>query len=217
MTNLESKPIGPGDYGSCPACNRQKTDKNWCSKCHPELLLNENPGWTSGYKDLDDFIKQTIRDARCSYGYLEWIPFENFKVIKEIGKGGFATAYLATRTNCLNVHFTWDVKKKKYFRENYKDYNIALKCFHNKKGIAEAILHEIKTHHGFMMRQENGFLHCYGISKNPKTNELIIVLDYAQEESDIYQEFKTADENITSEDDNKDEIEFMCKVAKIIS
>ncbi|CAG8615758.1 15570_t:CDS:2, partial [Dentiscutata heterogama] len=27
---------------------------------------------------------------------------------------------------------------------------------------------------------ENGFLHCYGISKNPETNEFIIVLDYAQ-------------------------------------
>lgn len=177
---LKSKQIGPGDYGFCLACNSQKTDKNWCPECHPKLLLKENPGWTSGYKDLDDFIIKIIKSALRSYDYLEWIPFENFKVIKKIGEGGFATAYLATRINCLKGHFTWDAEKKQYFRESYKDYDIALKCFHNREDVAEAFLNEIKTHHECMMRQENGFLQCYGISRNPETNEFVIVLDFAQ-------------------------------------
>jgi serine/threonine protein kinase len=31
-----------------------------------------------------------------------------------------------------------------------------------------------------MMHQESGFLQCYGISRNPETNEFITVLDYAK-------------------------------------
>ncbi|CAG8627999.1 3517_t:CDS:2 [Cetraspora pellucida] len=243
MTNLESKPIGPGDYGFCPACHKPKTDKNWCPECHSKLLLEENPGWTSGDEKLDNYIKKTIIDARRSYDYLEFIPFENFKDIEIIGKGGFATAFSAIRTNCLEGHFTWDVKENKYFRKSYCDYRIALKYFH--KIDAEAFLNEC------MMLQNDRFLQCYGISRNPKTNEFVIVLDYAQEgdlrhflkdnhnnlkwkdrlnfltkiakdlnllewydcvinqeDSNIYREFKIADESVSSDYENKDETEF---------
>jgi len=129
---------------------------------------------------LDDFIKKTIIDARRSYDYLEWIPFENFKDIKKIGRGGFATAYLATRTKCLTGHFVWDNKNNKYVRNNWRNYPVVLKAFHNKPDISKTFLNEIKTHHKCMMMQEDGFLQCYGISRNPETNEFITVLDYAK-------------------------------------
>ncbi|CAI2164299.1 11160_t:CDS:2 [Funneliformis geosporum] len=170
-----------GGYGLCPACGKQKTSINWCPPCHADLLLKEHSGWTSGDKNLDDFIKKTITDARRSYDYLEWIPFENFKVIKQIGRGGFATAFLANRTNCRTGHFEWDEKAKKYFRGKYKDYRVALKSFHNTPDIASTFLNEIKTHHKCMMLQEDEFLQCYGISRNPVTKEFITVLDYAQQ------------------------------------
>ncbi|CAG8651481.1 730_t:CDS:2 [Ambispora leptoticha] len=175
---IDQQKDGP-KYGLCPACGGPKTSSNWCPPCHSKLLLKENPGWTSGDKNLDDFIKQTIIDARRSYDYLEWIPYENFKNIKLIGRGGFATAYFATRTNCLKGHFTWDAKEKKYVREHFPDYDIALKCYHDRDNIAADFLNEVKTHHKCMMLQENGFLQCYGISKNPETGQFIIVLDYA--------------------------------------
>lgn len=164
-------------YGSCAACGGEMSSRNWCPTCHSRLLLEENKGWTSGDVDLDNFIKKTIIDAKRSYDYLEWIPFENFKDIKEIGQGGFATAYLATRTNCLEGHFEWDKKLNKYVRNTWHDYQVALKAFHNKPDISKTFLNEIKIHHQCMMKQENSFLQCYGISRNPKTKEFITVLD----------------------------------------
>ena len=32
----------------------------------------------------------------CSYPFLEWVPFDRFTDIKEVGEGGFAKVYSAT-------------------------------------------------------------------------------------------------------------------------
>ncbi|RGB29549.1 kinase-like domain-containing protein [Rhizophagus diaphanus] len=176
-----NKPTGQTkNYGLCPACGGPKTSSNWCPPCCSQLLLEDNLKNPSGDEDIDNFIRETITSARRSYDYLEFIPYENFKDIKKIGEGGFAVASLATRTNCLKGHFEWDEVAKKYVRHSYKDYRIALKSFRNRPNIAKEFLNEIKTHHKCMMLQEDEFLQCYGISRNPVTKEFIIVLDYAQ-------------------------------------
>ncbi|CAG8632546.1 11418_t:CDS:2 [Ambispora gerdemannii] len=81
---------------------------------------------------------------------------------------------------CPPCHFEWNNKDKKYFRESWKDYPIALKFFHNTPDIAATFLNEIKVHHKCMMQQGNGFLQCYGVSRHPVTMEFITVLDFAQ-------------------------------------
>jgi hypothetical protein len=55
-------------------------------------------GWTSGNNDVDKFIRDTIYDARndTSTKFLEWVPFDRFKDINQIGVGGFAKVYSAT-------------------------------------------------------------------------------------------------------------------------
>src|SRR3954452_8589310 len=131
------------DYGSCPACGGKMTSSNWCPPCHSKLLLEENKDWTSGDADLDNVIKKTIVDAKRSYDYLEWIPFENFKDIVKIGQGGFATAYKATRIKCLTGHFVWDEKKHKYVRNSAKEYRVVLKAFHNNPDIVKTFLNEV--------------------------------------------------------------------------
>src|SRR4051812_1991712 len=55
-------------------------------------------GWTSGNPDIDKFIKDTMY-ARHDYDrpiFLEWVPFDRFTDIKQIGEGGFAKVYSAT-------------------------------------------------------------------------------------------------------------------------
>ena len=42
---------------------------------------------SSGNHDIDELIKGTS---------LEWVPFDKFKDIKQIGEGGFAKVYSAT-------------------------------------------------------------------------------------------------------------------------
>ena len=78
-----------------------KNCKPWCKECVPSYLIE---GWTSGNSEIDHFIKDTIYNAKEYYddhikGYcalfLEWVPFDRFKVIKQIGEGGFSKVYSA--------------------------------------------------------------------------------------------------------------------------
>src|SRR4051794_16198456 len=63
----------------------------WCKECVPSYLIE---GWTSGNSEIDNFIKDTIYNAKSSL-FLEWVPFDRFEDIKEIGEGGFAKVYSA--------------------------------------------------------------------------------------------------------------------------
>ena len=77
--------------------------KSWCKECVPCNIIE---GWmTSGNNDIDEFIKDTIynakntyydRDTECYFPlFLEWVPFDKFTDIKQIGEGGFAKVYSA--------------------------------------------------------------------------------------------------------------------------
>src|SRR6185369_3280675 len=83
------------EYGECPKCNRYNTNCAWCQSCDPELLTK---GWTSGNETLDELIKSTQLKARAYHNadHLQWIPYGELEIIKEIGRGGFATVYKAT-------------------------------------------------------------------------------------------------------------------------
>ncbi|CAG8701787.1 4104_t:CDS:1, partial [Scutellospora calospora] len=68
-------------------------DQGWCKKC----TIN---GWTSGLHDLDKLIKKTQRKATSwTDNYLEWIDFDQFEDIKEIGEGAYSVIYEATWLN----------------------------------------------------------------------------------------------------------------------
>ncbi|EXX62506.1 uncharacterized protein OCT59_017739 [Rhizophagus irregularis] len=82
-------------HKNCSYCNKPFTEELWCKKCDPFRMIE---GWTSGNNDLDKFIKDTIYDAKnTKYNkFLEWVPFDKFKVVKQIGIGGFAKVFSAT-------------------------------------------------------------------------------------------------------------------------
>ncbi|RIA97745.1 hypothetical protein C1645_813615, partial [Glomus cerebriforme] len=76
-------------------------DKPWCKECVPRCIIE----WTSENYDIDEFIKDTIYNVKYYYYedgnnkypiFLEWVPFDRFEDIKQIGEGGFAKVYSAT-------------------------------------------------------------------------------------------------------------------------
>ncbi|GBC42988.2 kinase-like domain-containing protein [Rhizophagus irregularis DAOM 181602=DAOM 197198] len=131
----------------------------YCKKCN-NVYTNVDDQWQLEANGRLDVIS-------------EWIPYNQFLNIKEIGKGGFATIYSATwKGGPLN----YCVDKSKYTR--ILDKMVALKCLHNSQNITNEFLNEIKEYsidnHG------NNIVKIYGLSQNPDTKEFIIILDYAE-------------------------------------
>src|ERR1700722_18438653 len=79
-------------------CYDLDNDKPWCKECVPCCIIE---GWTSENTEIDEFIKDTIYNAKMDIYdryplFLEWVPFDRFEDIKQIGEGGFAKVYSAT-------------------------------------------------------------------------------------------------------------------------
>jgi hypothetical protein len=72
---------------------------------------------------------------------LEWIPYNRFDEIKEIGKNGSDTIYSAIwKDGPLFYNNQYD----KYTRDSYK--KVALKCLHNSQNIIEFAINEVKIY-----------------------------------------------------------------------
>jgi serine/threonine protein kinase len=68
----------------------------------------------------------------------EWILYDQFNEIKEIGKGGFAKIYSAIwKDGPLN----YDAKYEKYIRNPNK--KVALKCLENSQNLDYELLNEV--------------------------------------------------------------------------
>ena len=93
---------------------------------------------SSGDEKLDEIIRNTQLEAKGfdSHYYIEWIPYDDLKDIKEIGKGGFATVYRGEWTNGLR--FVQN-DKRYYYDSRY----VALKKFENSQNISEEFLKEV--------------------------------------------------------------------------
>src|ERR1051325_11112117 len=59
----------------------------WCKSCQINDLKTNFKYWTSGNEKIDDFI-QEIQSKINSYDDIvfEWIPYNQFNYVKEIGK-----------------------------------------------------------------------------------------------------------------------------------
>src|ERR1041385_3796489 len=78
------------NHRNCSYCNKPFSEDLWCKECDPFRMIE---GWTSGNPDIDKFIKDTIYNKKYRNGrylFLEWVPFDRFEDIKQIGEGGFA-------------------------------------------------------------------------------------------------------------------------------
>ncbi|RIA81712.1 kinase-like domain-containing protein [Glomus cerebriforme] len=107
----------------------------------------------------------------------EWIPYNQFNNIKEIGNGSFSIVYSAIwKDGPLRY------KVNKYVYERNSNCNVALKCLHNSQNITYEFLNEIKS---YSINDTINILQIYGISQNPDTKNYIMVTAYA-EDGDCY-------------------------------
>ncbi|GBC07877.1 hypothetical protein RclHR1_07750004 [Rhizophagus clarus] len=133
--------------------------------------------WMSGNKKIDDFIQEMQLNIN---GYsdivFEWIPYNQFCEIKEVGEGGFATVYSAIWKDgpllyleCQNGIYKRDSNKK-----------VALKCLDDSQNRINELLNEIKAYSTKALNYNSSILKVYGISQDTNTKNYIIVLHYAE-------------------------------------
>jgi serine/threonine protein kinase len=95
-------------------------------------------------KKINDLI-QEIRlsidhNSSDSNMIFEWIPFDQFNDIKEIGKGGFSTVYSAIWKNGL-LHYYKNKNNNEWKRE--PNTKVALKCLHNSHDSLDEFINEV--------------------------------------------------------------------------
>ena len=85
-------------YGLCSLCGQPKSYYDWCPPCDNQNLVENFSNWTSGNKEIDEFIQDTQRNAISYSTYLEWIPWKQFEEI-ELHKNYFDTRCIAKWIN----------------------------------------------------------------------------------------------------------------------
>ncbi|GES73297.1 kinase-like domain-containing protein [Rhizophagus clarus] len=159
----------------CKECGEEYADIEfeWCKLCSINYIKSNFTNWTSGNENIDNLIQEMQLRINDPLDLLfEWIPYDQFSNIKEIGRGGFATIYSAIWKDGPQYHDIYNTKE--WIRDPGK--NVALKCLRNSLNISPKFLNEIKA---YSIANSSKILNVYGISQKPDTKDYIMVLDYA--------------------------------------
>src|ERR1700722_10978655 len=125
----------------CKNCSEiyTNTKYKWCKQCQINNLKENFTNWTSKNEKIDDLIKEMQSKINSHLNIVfEWIPYNQFNYIKEIGKGGFATVYSAI---WKDGQLKYNVNGKKYNRIANK--KVALKCLNDSQNITDKFLNEV--------------------------------------------------------------------------
>ncbi len=134
----DSNPINTNRI-NCSYCSKPFFEELWCKDCD---LFRMIEGWTSGNLNIDKFIKDIIYNAGEDYeSLIEWVPFDRFTDIEQIGEGGFSKVYIAT----------WIDGKSKFIRQDDGSWKkrkprpmeVALKKLNGSQNISAEYLNEV--------------------------------------------------------------------------
>jgi hypothetical protein len=97
--------------------------------------------WSSGNEKIDEFIqgKQLkIKHQHYNDVVFEWIPYNQFNEIKEIGRNDLITVYSAIWKDGLLFYNNYYNKCIRYLNTK-----VALKCLHNSTNPIEFVINEV--------------------------------------------------------------------------
>ncbi|GBC54486.2 kinase-like domain-containing protein [Rhizophagus irregularis DAOM 181602=DAOM 197198] len=123
----------------------------------------------------DDVIKQIdhrywkMTEVQECYVQYEWIEYDKFEDVEYLAKGGFGTTFKAVWKDG-----PW---KTKYINDPWErkgETKVALKCLHNSQDIATDFLKEVESN--ILVYSSGWTVRCYGITKDPKTSNFIMVM-----------------------------------------
>ncbi|GES82220.1 kinase-like domain-containing protein [Rhizophagus clarus] len=160
------------DYGNCEECQKPNTGVKWCRSCNAKRLQSEFYKWTSENADIDNFIQQIQLKANSHKEVIEWIPFYRFKDVSYVKKGGFGTIFRSRWTD--GYIRQWDNKNNEWIR--YSEIDVALKSLDNS---AQNVMEFLQVVGNQLKFRDKWVIAIYGITKNPETNDYMMVMQYA--------------------------------------
>ncbi|GES92915.1 kinase-like domain-containing protein [Rhizophagus clarus] len=119
-------------------------------------------------------------DAKRYRDVLEWIEYDRFEDVKYLTKGGFGTTYKAIWKD--GDICSWDSTENKWKRGIFNEdhtIKVALKSMHNLQDITTEFLREFDSH-VVTSGKNGGMIRCYGITKNPKTKNFMMVMSFVE-------------------------------------
>ncbi|RHZ49332.1 hypothetical protein Glove_522g95 [Diversispora epigaea] len=154
-------------------CEECKQAGIWCKSCNAKRFREEFEKWTSGDTEIDEFIKEIQLKATKHEEVIEWIPFDRFEKVEYLDAGGFGTVYKAKWRDGYIV--SWDPKEKNWLRKSEWKYIClkSLNTFEHTRKFLQEIKNQLKFRGGWAIA-------AYGLTKNPTTNDYMIVMQYAQ-------------------------------------
>ena len=131
-------------YGLCKECSQPNTGNKynaypWCQSCNSKHFQQDFNKWTSGNKEIDEFIQNFQSNATYYKEVLEWIPYEKFSDIEYLAKGGFGTVHKAKWIDGIIEY--WNTSQNKWVR--FTNRNIVLKSLNNSQNITTDFLQEV--------------------------------------------------------------------------
>ena len=126
-------------YGICGECNEPGTGFKWCQPCNAKRSKENFKNWSSGNKNIDEFIQRSQLNAIHRRKRLEWVPFEKFQNVTYITEGGFGKVYSAEWPEGPIRY--WDIEDQKWGRFSNK--KVALNSLNNSSNISKDFLNEV--------------------------------------------------------------------------
>ena len=123
----------------CKKCYEEYTnaDYKWCKPC---LIERNFTNWFSWNEKIDNLIQEMhLKIDNYDDIVFEWVPYNQFSNIKEIGRGGFATVYSAI---WKDGQLRYDRNTETYVKSS-PNQEVASKCLHNSQNISDKFLNEV--------------------------------------------------------------------------
>ncbi|MCE8159247.1 MAG: protein kinase [Candidatus Moeniiplasma glomeromycotorum] len=161
----------------CPNCKQATNSAQVTSSsrddyfylCRSCDLKNLN----SGNEEIDRIIKSVGPDETLNA--VEWIPYEQFTEVEYLAQGGFSEVYKAKWNDGQFRYWGVEDDKTESWRDNYRW--VVLKVLNNSQDMEkEAFIHEIKS--SVLFNKSQLITKCYGLSRDPKTKNYIMVMEY---------------------------------------
>ncbi|CAB4418665.1 unnamed protein product [Rhizophagus irregularis] len=159
--------------GLCKHCKQPNTDRySYCQPCYTKKFKQNFKNWTSGNHDVDEFIQKVQLKAEKFKSVIEWIEYDKFEYVEYLAKGGFGTTFKAVWKD--GYIDDWDYVNNQWKRIG--ETKVALKCLHNSQDITTDFLNEIESNIIVCKLSSGHVVRCFGITKDPKTNDFIMVM-----------------------------------------